>query len=214
MWVFKIGGSLARARELFPWLNGLATIAAGQAVIVPGGGPFADAVKQLQGIRRFSDTVAHEMALLGMEQYGLMMCDLEPRLVAAHHRDEIVAALSAGRVPVWLPRDMLRGVEEIPRSWELSSDSVAAWLSGVLGVGHLGLVKSVSPPSEPRTAPALARLGVVDSVFPRMHAGLLCQAWWLGRRHYRHIRELINGGAAGCRIVAAEPPPTQCLRRW
>ncbi len=201
--MFKIGGSLARARALPLWLRGLAVAGGGRAVIVPGGGPFADTVREMHTAWRFPDPAAHEMALLAMEQYGLMMSAIEPKLVPVCGREEILEVLSAGRVPVWLPRQMSGAVEVLPRAWELSSDSLAAWLSGVLGAEHLGLVKSVSPSNGLCTAADLARRGIVDRAFPKFQEGLRCRSWWLARRHHRHIRELLMGGAVGSRIVPA-----------
>lgn len=209
MWVFKIGGSLARARELSPWLKGLAGQGGGRAVIVPGGGPFADTVRDMHRLRRFPDRVAHDMALLAMEQYGLMMSGIEPALVPVRQYEEIAAVLRSSRVPVWLPVEMLRSVKAIPKAWELSSDSLAAWLTGALGAHDLVLVKSVSPLSDSCTATALASRGIVDPLFPKVHEELHGHSWWVGRGHYRHIRGLLNGGAAGCRIVKAEPLATE-----
>ena len=48
MWVVKLGGSLAYASELPRWLSALAEGAGGRAIIVPGGGPFADQVRHAQ----------------------------------------------------------------------------------------------------------------------------------------------------------------------
>lgn len=206
--MFKIGGSLARARELSPWLKGLAAQGGGRAVIVPGGGPFANTVRQMQSVWRFTDSVAHEMALLGMEQYGLMMSGVEPGLVPVRQHEEIVTVLRSGQVPVWFPVETLRSVEGIPKVWELSSDSLAAWLAGALGAHDLVLVKSVSPLSDSCTATALASRGIVDPLFPKLHEGLQGRSRWVGRGHYRHIRELLNGGTEGCRIVKAGPLPT------
>ena len=63
MWVVKLGGSLAYSPELPHWLSALAHT---DAVIVPGGGPFADTVRDAQQIWRFDDATAHAMALLAI----------------------------------------------------------------------------------------------------------------------------------------------------
>ena len=70
--VVKIGGSLVetgRLREI------LAIVARAQrpTVIVPGGGPFADAVRNAQAEFGFSDEAAHRMAILAMHQTALLM---------------------------------------------------------------------------------------------------------------------------------------------
>jgi dihydroneopterin aldolase len=54
---------------------------------------------------------------------------------------------------------------DVPESWDVTSDSLAAWLAGTLGAARLLLVKSrdVEPPV---TARDLADAGVVDPLFP------------------------------------------------
>ena len=72
--VVKIGGSLWRSPLLARWIAALRAFP-GPLTIVPGGGPFADAVRAAQSPMGFSDHVAHKMAVLAMEQYGLALVD-------------------------------------------------------------------------------------------------------------------------------------------
>ena len=46
MWVVKIGGSLSHDPALREWLTQLWEVGGGRVVIVPGGGDFADTVRQ------------------------------------------------------------------------------------------------------------------------------------------------------------------------
>src|SRR5262245_9059824 len=132
VWVVKIGGSLAYAPELKPWLDTLAEFGGGRIIIVPGGGPFADEVRRAQKACGFNDGAAHHMALLAMEQYGLMMTGIRTDLIPVSSLKEMKQALSQGKVGVWLPSVMTVGNPDIPESWDLSSDSLAAWLSDTL----------------------------------------------------------------------------------
>jgi hypothetical protein len=50
----------------------------------------------------------------------------------------------------------------LPRTWDLTSDSLAAWLCGRLGCKSLLLVKSCTLPPDPPQLEVLARDGVVD----------------------------------------------------
>ena len=100
--VIKLGGSHADA----PALRGawLASVAAsdGPVVLVPGGGPFAGLVRAQQTAMGYDDATAHDMALLAMAQFGLVLA-ATPGFVAAGTRAGIARALAGGRVPVWLP---------------------------------------------------------------------------------------------------------------
>ena len=83
MWVVKLGGSLHDAPALRHWLERLAILPGPPRVVVPGGGPFADAVRALQPVLGVGELAAHRMAILAMQQFGLALQALEPRLSLA-----------------------------------------------------------------------------------------------------------------------------------
>ncbi|MBP0588486.1 aspartate kinase [Paraburkholderia sp. LEh10] len=166
MWVVKIGGSLSRDPLLEDWLAHLSEFGGGRVVIVPGGGRFADQAREHQDIWRFDDVAAHNMAVLAMAQYALMMQGLCRRLVIAATDAQIRAALHAGRVAVWAPLDLLFQEANRLTSWEVTSDSLAAWLANRLNAERLVVVKSCE--IEPwRSIEECAALGIVDPSFVR-----------------------------------------------
>jgi aspartokinase-like uncharacterized kinase len=141
-------------------------------VVVPGGGRFADAVRTAQHELGFDDLAAHRMALLAMEQCGLLLISLEPSLVPARSIEAVRQAAQGGRVPVWLPFQDAADAEDIAESWDVTSDSLAAWLARQLGATALWLVKACPiPVQDPAT---LAALGVVDAAFPGFCAAAGC----------------------------------------
>jgi aspartokinase-like uncharacterized kinase len=164
MWVVKLGGSLASAPQLKPWLTALS--ARDDLALVPGGGPFADQVRTAQREWGFDDRSAHHMALLGMEQYGRMLCALESGLRPAATPPEIRDALAQGKTPVWMPVPMVVGEPEVGHNWDVTSDSLAAWLCRRLEADGLLLVKSAPPASLEGGIEALARRGILDTAFP------------------------------------------------
>jgi aspartokinase-like uncharacterized kinase len=164
--VVKLGGSLANSRMVTTWLGLVVRHGKGRAVVVPGGGPFADAIRAAQRRHGFSDLAAHRMALLSMHQFGLWLADLEPALALSETEDEIGQALGQGRVPVWLPFRLAGAATDIAPTWDITSDSLAAWLARRLAARTLILVKSAAAPPEPRTPARLAELGLVDQRFP------------------------------------------------
>lgn len=100
-------------------------------------------------------------------------------LVPAASIDAIHAALGAGRVPVWLPLDLLDGDPHIPESWDVTSDSLAAWLAGRLAAACLVYMKSVDAPASTLAAD-LAAAGVLDPLAPRFLAEAGVDAWLCG----------------------------------
>lgn len=190
MWVVKIGGSLAYAAELPAWLAALALHGGGRAVIVPGGGPFADLVRRAQAHHGYADATAHAMALLAMAQYGLMMAGIEGRLVAAAGLSQIREVLATGRVPVWIPGP--DGAPGVRASWEVSSDSLALWVAGQIGATDLALVKSRAPSPGVHRAPDLCTQGALDAAFPGALACTAVETWWLGRTDHRAIGPIVR----------------------
>jgi aspartokinase-like uncharacterized kinase len=164
--IVKLGGSLAAAGTLGVWLDAVVAHGAGRFVLVPGGGGFAGAVRAAQHRHGFSDHAAHRMALLAMEQYALQLLDLAPALCPAESEAEIAAGLAADRVALWFPHRMVAADPAIAESWDVASDSLAAWLARRLGGRRLVLVKSAAAPPPPLSPTRLAALGLVDAAFP------------------------------------------------
>jgi len=197
--VIKLGGSLAGSVHLAGWLDALAACG-GRAIVVPGGGPFADAVRAAQAEIGFDDAAAHHMALLAMEQFGLALAGLRPGLTVAASATAIEQALDEGRVPIWAPAEMMLEVKDIPASWDVTSDSLAAWLAGHVGARRLLLVKHGAP-EWPAAAADLAARGVTDPAFPRFLADSGADAFIAPpEAHAAAGAAIRTGGTPGARI--------------
>lgn len=165
--VIKLGGSLMSDARLRTWLTLLADT--GNAIIVPGGGIYADAVRAQQAKWRFPDEQAHRMALLAMDQFALQLHGMEPRLELVSNLSELEQARSARRSVTWMPSAMVLCAPDIAMSWDITSDSLAAWLTRAVGAERLILVKSCYIP--PRaTLRELIDREIVDRGFAQMSA--------------------------------------------
>lgn len=163
MIVVKLGGSLYSTPELKLWLHTLAeTSLSTPIVIVPGGGPFADQVREAQTHHHFNDTAAHHMALIAMKQFGLMLIALEAKcqLFDAHKPEQ--------RLSVWLPDDSLLSEPALTHSWDLTSDSLALWLASKLEAEQLLLVKHIH--TNTTSIHKLASHHVIDQSFADLFA--------------------------------------------
>ena len=211
--VVKIGGSHAGAAHLRPWLDALAGCG-GRAIIVPGGGPFADAVRVAQAQIGFSDAAAHEMALYAMAQFGLVLCDMQPALRMASSRAEMRRVIASGLMPVWAPAEMALRAKDIPASWDVTSDSLAAWLAGCVGAKRLLLVKHGTF-TDAASASALAARGVVDPLFPRFLAAGGAQGFIATPDdHAQAAAALRDGGAPGVPILLQGERVAQFEASW
>ena len=165
--VVKLGGSTAGHAERQRWIDLLAS-ATFPLVIVPGGGPFADQVRTSQKRLGYSDDAAHAMAILAMDQFGIAIAERHPQLRVARSISQIGEVLDAGATPVWLPSSMTLDAADIPPSWQITSDSLGAWLARQLHADDLLLVKQTDEYTNYTTVPELATAGIVDSMLPDM----------------------------------------------
>jgi aspartokinase-like uncharacterized kinase len=188
LWVIKLGGSLLGSPALPHWLSLLAKHGNGKVVIVPGGSVFADAVRQAQSLSRMSDGLAHELALLAMDQFGLLLAGMQPDLVTATNELEIAERGWQHRAVVWLPSQMVLADATVEQSWRVTSDSLSAWLANKLAADQLLLIKSVDLSSYQQSQAALAKAllddGVVDACFLDGIAGQNYQTSVLNKQDY------------------------------
>ncbi len=141
--VVKVGGGLlGHDGCLDAVLSALTDMARGERlVIVPGGGPFADTVRAQDAACHLSDDAAHWMAVLAMDQYAHLIVSRMRGAVLVSDAAGMSAVFDQDQVPVLAPYAWLRRDDPLPHSWQVTSDSIAAWLARALGARRLLLVK-------------------------------------------------------------------------
>ena len=207
MWVVKIGGSLLGSPELERWLELFVKFSDGKIVIVPGGGVFADAVREAQKLSKISDAAAHKLAVLAMDQYGHVLHNINPKLAIASSECEIDERTWQHRAIVWLPSQMVLADDTIPQNWDVTSDSLAAWLAKKLHAKHLVLLKSskltsseLSKHEQSGGKLSLAEItkdGIVDFAFQNFIHNQLFSTWLVNKSDYAHFEE----GACGVALA-------------
>jgi len=129
--VVKLGGSLlTRGRELVRFLSDYAKKNELSIVIAPGGGPFAEAVRNLSDQAAISDDAAHWMAVLAMHQYGLFLADGQPEIPVV---ESIAEIQHAGHICIVLPYKILKADDSLPHTWAVTADTIAAFIAHKLG---------------------------------------------------------------------------------
>jgi aspartokinase-like uncharacterized kinase len=161
--VVKIGGGLLRSGGLDGLRRGCAevmTLAAERPVlVVPGGGPFADAVRDVDARVGLSDGVAHVLALRAMDQLGVLLQTLLDG-VPVSTRPAVPDSLA-----VLGAEAAFAGRPEIPESWTVTSDSLTVLAAAAIGAPEAILLKPVAGvlrrwPSEEPPLPTLTAGGL------------------------------------------------------
>ena len=141
--VVKLGGGTAPGSAAFSRaLDAIADAATrARLLVVPGGGSLADSVRELDRRVALSSDAAHWMAVLAMDQYAWLIADKLPRAIVVDREEAIADALRASRIPVVAAFRWLQTTDPLPHSWDVTSDSIAAWIACAVGARKLVLVK-------------------------------------------------------------------------
>ncbi len=190
--VVKIGGGLLREegldglRRACDEVNELATRRA--VLVVPGGGPFADAVRAVDAEVGLDDAVAHRLALQAMDQLGVLLAPL----LASAELLEVTTAF-ADR-------------PDVPESWAVTSDSLAVLAACAIGAEEAVLLKPVAGvfATWPSDEPPLAQLTADELAALQARGGGRAVDLYLPeavRRTGATVTVRAPGGRSGTRIT-------------
>jgi aspartokinase-like uncharacterized kinase len=218
--VVKVGGSLCRGNGLPALCRELGTLGKRHPlIVVPGGGEFADLVRKSYRRYDLGETAAHFMALLAMDQYGHLLNRLMEGSRLEREMTRARATAESGRAAIFLPSETLGRTDPLPHSWDVTSDSIAAWTACELSCTRLVLVKDVDGLFPDRdsaniaaqiigcmTVEELARHGGgVDAYLSRLLKRARLETWLVNGLCPERVAQLLDSGhTTGTRIV---PPP-------
>jgi len=160
MIVVKLGGSLFDQPHFGErFRSGIEKYECETVLIVPGGGRFADAVREYDAVHRLGEETSHWLALHSMVLSARFLKLLWPDV-------EIVSIIpSALGVFILNVHAYFTQHDGVPHSWAVTSDSLAAVIATRTNATRLILWKSVELPAELSWSEA-AECGFVDAYFP------------------------------------------------
>jgi aspartokinase-like uncharacterized kinase len=183
--ILRLGGSLLTCPDLVRRLGeALKALLASRVLIIPGGGVGADLIARLQKIFSLSDESAHWAAISAMTDNAAMLARLVPILRLVSSRDEAAAVWDDGLTAVLDAGSFLQaeegrnGEDRLPRSWDVTSDSIALWTAIHWPASRLILAKSCAPSST--SVDELVAEGSIDRWFT--HVSGACPVEWLNLR--------------------------------
>jgi aspartokinase-like uncharacterized kinase len=176
--VVKVGGSLYDLPDLGPRLRAwLERAPASDVLLVPGGGPTADLVRDFDAIHRLGERRAHWLALRALAFNAHFLAELLPLTGVIGPWEALNAAAPESAFKIkrtsildpylfaaWDGR--ANPDAALPPCWAVTSDSIAARAAVVYDADHLILLKSVTVPEGMGWEEAGER-GLVDAWFAR-----------------------------------------------
>jgi aspartokinase-like uncharacterized kinase len=171
--VIKLGGSLLDWPELpSAFRTWLAAQPAAVNVLIVGGGAIVDGLRHLDQVHRLPPETSHWLAIDAMGLTARLARELLPEARLATGSELFYrppGSLTIFDVQTFL-RDDQSQADALPIGWDVTSDSIAAYVAQRFEASELVLLKSCPSPSGELSE--LARKGVVDPAFPRIAAGL------------------------------------------
>jgi hypothetical protein len=212
--VIKIGGSLSAGGNLHLLMQTVAALAHDHNIlVVPGGGGFADTIRYYYRKYHLSEITSHHMAILAMDQFGLLLHDITPHSQPVRAISEARQALAHKQLPILLPSTLLFNLDPLPHSWSVTSDSLAAYITRIIKARMLVLMKDVDgilswdphrfhASEEKQILPVLLRsvsvsdlpqYKCVDGYFSKALEGI-SECWILNGNHPERLSQLLGQG--------------------
>jgi 5-(aminomethyl)-3-furanmethanol phosphate kinase len=209
--VLKVGGGLSRGAGLESLCKEICRLGKQyRLLIVPGGGAFADRVREMYQRYALNETSAHCMALLAMDQFGYLLNQLIPDSSLSDDLDSANRVAESGRTAILLPATLIRRTDPLPHSWEVTSDSIAAWIAQRAQCRRLILLKDVDGLlmaeqliAELTVKQLVGHTGGVDAYLSHVLAASDLETWVISGLKSERLTELLKtSSTTGTRIKA------------
>ena len=219
--VIKVGGSLVedpeRLIDLCAKLSGLAKNY--ELIVVPGGGRFADVVRNSDSRFNLSSGISHRMAILGMDQFGLVLSQITPNSCATYLLNDAKQLSEIRVVPIFLPSRLIFKEDPLEKSWDVTSDSIAAYVASRLQASKVVLVTDVDgifteDPKKHADATLIKQLVAeellklnkrtsVDQFLPKLLLKAPVDCYVVNGKHPERIEAILAGLQTTCTLIAA-----------
>lgn len=180
--VIKVGGSLFDLPDLAARLSRFLTeYEDAQPLLICGGGEAANLVRCWDQRHHLGEDTAHWLAIQALMLNDRLLCELLPGACIVSSQVEATAAWRKRQIPILCSYTYLKETTEtpiapLPSSWDVTSDSIAAWVTVTWWANELVLLKSVDLPSQ-QTLAELSEAQLIDHYFPNFSDSLPLLRW-------------------------------------
>jgi len=126
--VVKLGGSL------FPEdaVKFCKSLVGRNVLVICGGGEFANKIREYDAEMGFSDSASHKTAILCMDILGMLVADKVDGAETVYSLEDAKKVLNNGKLPILLPSKLFEYLDPLEHSWNVTSDSIAVYISWLL----------------------------------------------------------------------------------
>ena len=185
--------------------------------MVPGGGEFADVVRVVDKRFSLSDSVSHQMAILGMDQYGFLLSDLITNSQVINQLEHVQQVFDLRKLPVFLPSNFMLKNNPLENSWTVTSDSIAVYIANQLHINKVILVTDVDgiftrDPKKHSDAQLINEISAkqleamsertsVDKFLPKLLLKMQIECFVVNGLFPERVEDILNGRNAVCTLI-------------
>jgi aspartokinase-like uncharacterized kinase len=167
-----------------------------------------------------SPEISHRMAILGMDQFGLFLSQLIPNSCATYLLNDVPQLSETKVVPVFLPSRLMFQENALEPSWNVTSDSITAYVASRLNANRVILVTDVDGifTDDPkrhldaklitelsgRGLLKLARRTSVDQFLPKLLLKTQLDCYVVNGAYPERIEAILEGQHTVCTLVRSQ----------
>ncbi|MCR5026501.1 MAG: delta 1-pyrroline-5-carboxylate synthetase [Methanobrevibacter sp.] len=106
-------------------------------MIILGGGEFANLIRRYDSSENFSSEATHYTAIDCMDIVSKLVCDKVDSAKLAYSLKEAEEIASKNLTPIFIVSEFLKNKDPFECSWDVTSDSIAAYVSNCLNANLL-----------------------------------------------------------------------------
>jgi aspartokinase-like uncharacterized kinase len=159
------------------------------------------------------------MAILGMDQFGLLLSQIIPNSCATYSLNAAKQLSKRKAVPILLPSRLMFKENPLEASWDVTSDSIAAYVASRLKADKVILVTNVdgifkSDPKKHSVTKLISKLSTrellafaqrtsVDRFFPKLLQKTRLDCYVVNGAHPERIDAILAGQNTVCTLIKA-----------
>ncbi len=112
-------------------------------IIIPGGGSYANLIRSMDKKMDFDEDLSHWMAIYAMNTQGTKIINKFPEIEGINNIKPTKKSVNETKIFLFLPYEFLKQNDELPHSWDVTSDSITIFMANKIGLKECYLIKDI-----------------------------------------------------------------------